>query len=233
VEDVCRRQVRMFGAMAGIEDPEGSLEESGMLPLYQKTLRESFPGTVLEARIPIYLEHFIDAGKEVDAVVKKHEIDWLDTDFYKPLPTWHPCPSHAQTDDDFDLFLANGKAALLTHSVNSENPWVDEISDLNPYYRYILLHTQAAKIRGIKDEEEVFVESSAGRIRGRVRVTECVHPDVVGTFGNGGGWAKDRPISAGKGVHSNALVPFGWAMIDPISGQIDTCARVKIYRVAE
>ncbi len=233
LEDVCRRQVRMFGAMAGIEDPEKSLEETGMLPLYQRTLEESFPGTVLEARIPIYLEHFIDVGKAVEAIVKEQQINWLDTDFYKPLPTWHPCPSQVRVDDGFDLFLANGKAALLTHSINSENPWVDEISDLNPYCRYILLHTKAAKSRGIKDEDEVFVESSTGRVKGRVRVTECVHQDVVGTFGNGGGWARGRPISAGKGVHSNALVPFDWSMIDPISGQIDTCARVKIYRVAE
>jgi len=204
-----------------------------MLPLYEKTLAESFPGSTLEARIPIYLEHFINAGKEVDVVVKKHNIDWLDTDAYQPLPTWRPCTSHTQADSEFDLFLANGKAALLTHSVNSENPWVDEISNLGPYSRYILLHTTAAKSRGINDEDEVFVESISGRVRGRVRVTECVHPDVVGTFGNGGGWAQGRPISKGKGIHSNALVPFDWTMIDPISGQIDTCARVKIYPVAE
>jgi hypothetical protein len=61
-------------------------------------------------------------------------------------------------------------------------------------------------------------------------VTECVHPRVVGTFGVGGRWGREKNVSRGKGVHFNSLIKFDWDMVDTLSGQIDFCAKVKVYK---
>lgn len=233
LEDICKKQIRSYASTLSLDNPERQLQETGKIALYPKSLKESYPGSFLDARIPIYFEHFIGLREEVEKLCREQNLTWLDTSFYAPVPNWHPCPAHAEHADQYDLFLANGKAAILAHSYNSENPWVDDICEQKRYYRYILLHTFAAKERGLSDEDEVYVESATGRVRGRLRVTECVHPKVVGTFGNGGGWAKRRPIAAGKGVHSNSLIQHDWSMLDPISGQIDTCARVRIYKAED
>ncbi|MCX7170272.1 MAG: hypothetical protein NTY41_08270 [Proteobacteria bacterium] len=187
----------------------------------------------MTGRIPLYPEHFIDVGVKVRELCDREGFDWIDPSWYNPLPEWRPCPAHEEVSDKYDLFLANGKAAILHHSNNASNAWVDDVLSTKRYTRYVLLHTTEAKKRGLRDEDEVYVESKTGRVRGKLRVTECVHPKVLGTFGNGGGWARNRPIAQGKGVHSNSLIAFDWNMFDSISGQIDTCARVRVYKAEE
>jgi len=232
-EDICKRQVNGYGAAAGVKDPLGELNSVGKLTLYKKTLDESYPGYAMTGRIPLYPEHFIDVGTKVKALCDREGFDWIDPSWYNPLPEWRPCPAHEEVSDKYDLFLANGKAAILHHSNNASNAWVDDVLSTKRYTRYVLLHTTEARKRGLQDEDDVYVESKTGRVRGKLRVTECVHPKVLGTFGNGGGWARNRPIAQGKGVHSNSLIAFDWNMFDSISGQIDTCARVRIYKAED
>ena len=233
-EEICKRQVGMYARLAtGEPYSEDLFTRSPAIDFYTKTLEEAYPGSVLEARIPIYFEHFIDAGAEVSRVTRELGMEWWDTAPYKPLPDWFPCPAHQEGRPGFDLYLGNSKAPLLGHSVNAENPWVDDICRRNRLDHRILLHTQAAEERGIEDGDEVYLESPTGRVRGKVRVTEGVHPEVVATLGNLGGWARGRPISRGRGVHSNSLIASGWDMVDPLSGQFDTCARVKIYKAED
>ena len=105
----------------------------------------------------------------------------------------------------------------------------EEIHDRNPVRR--TCH-RFSRVR-IRDGDSVYVESRTGRVKGRVRVTEGVHPEVLGTVGTLGHWARGKPISRGQGVHSNSLIATDWSMVDPLSGQIDTCARVRVYRAED
>ncbi|MEW6442815.1 MAG: molybdopterin-dependent oxidoreductase [bacterium] len=231
-EEICKRQVGAIRRIIEGKDHEDALfQRTSSIHLYEKTPEEAYAGTVLDVRIPIYYEHFIEAGQQVEKVTRQLGMDWWDTSWYRPLPDWHPCSAYAAPPPGYDLFLANSKLPLLGHTINSENAWVDDIATRSPLDYRILLHTSAAEKRGIRDGDRVCVESTAGKVQGRVRVTECVHPQVVGTLGILGHWAHGKPISRGKGVNSNSLQPFGWDMVDPLSGQIDVCARVKIYKV--
>jgi hypothetical protein len=63
-------------------------------------------------------------------------------------------------------------------------------------------------------------------------VTELIHPECVGSCGTFGHWAKGMPVSRGKGVGHNCLLPTpNLNRIDTVSGQIDQCVSVKIYKV--
>ncbi len=233
IEEICERQVGMYARLAGREQTEDLFRDTPALPFYTKTLEEAYPAIALDARIPVYLEHFIDAGEQVAKVTRDLEMSWWDTTPYHPLPEWYPCPAHEDDSGEYDLFLANTKAALLSHSINGENPWINDICLRNRFDYRVLLHTRAAAKRGIRDGDQVWVQSRTGRVKGRVRVTEGVHPDVLGTVGILGHWAREKPISRGHGVHSNSLIASDWNMVDPLSGQIDTCARVKVYRAED
>lgn len=204
--------------------------DRGAVHFYDKTPEEAFPGCFMKARIPIYFEHFIDAGNQVRAITDKLDMQWWDTSFYHPMPEWHPCRAHDVDDSQYDLYIAFSKAPLLGHTISMENPWIDDVVKRNPLDYAVLIHTSAAERKGIKDGDLVWVESDVTRVQGRARVTECVHPQVVATFGIGGRWGRDKHVSRGKGVHFNSLIRFGWDMVDTLSGQIDYCAKVKVYK---
>jgi anaerobic selenocysteine-containing dehydrogenase len=114
--------------------------------------------------------------------------------------------------------------------VSADNPWINDLSIHNRLDYNVVLNTETAKKRGIKDGDIVFIESRVGKITGKVRVTEGVHPQVVGTLAIGGHWSRGLPIAKGKGMNANSLIPFDFNNMETLSGQLDTCARVKIYK---
>ncbi len=228
VEEICKKTVCM---LTGTDEyDEVMFRESASAHFYEKTPEEAFPGCFMSGRVPIYFEHFLESGRQVEKVTGELGMDWWDTSYYHALPEWHPCSAHEANGGGYDLYIANSKVPLLSQTITAENPWVDDICKRNPLDHRILLHPSAAQKKGIKDDDTIWVESETNRIKGKVRVTECVHPEVVGTFGIGGRWGKEKNVSRGKGVHYNSLIKFDWNNVDTLSGQMDFCAKVKVYR---
>ena len=157
-------------------------------------------------------------------------LDWWDVSHYDPMPKWRPCPASEEDGTEYDLFIANSKIPLHFQTTSADNPWVNDICSRNRLDYNVLLNTRTAKEKGIQDGDTVIVESRVGKVKGKVRVTGCVHPQVVGTLGIHGHWSKGKPIAKGKGVNFNTLVPFDINNLGTLSGQLDNCARVKIYK---
>ncbi len=232
VREICMRQAEMFAWIADKEvTPELFTPEMPVLNLGEKSLEESYPSPMNDARAPIYMEQLIDVGKQVEKVTRELGMDWWDVSSYNPLPTWTPCPAREDTDEEYDLFLTSSRLALHSHSVSADNPWISDICSRNRLDYNILLNSETAAEKGIEDGDTVCVESRTGKVKGTVRLTECIHPQVVGTLGGHlGQWAGQKAIARGKGVNHNALIAFDWDMVETVSGQIDTCAKVKIYK---
>ncbi len=76
--------------------------------------------------------------------------------------------------------------------------------------------------------KRVCVESAVGKVTGKAKVTECIHPEAVGISGHFGTYAKGMPVAYGKGANINKLTPFD---IDPVSTGIDSCVKVKVYKI--
>ena len=65
------------------------------------------------------------------------------------------------------------------------------------------------------------------------RATRQIHHIwLIGIAGNAGHWAKGKPLSAGKGVNFNGLLPYGLEWVDVISSALDQCAPLKVYKAA-
>ena len=81
-------------------------------------------------------------------------------------------------------------------------------------------------------EIEVGVESKYGKVTGKLKVTQLIHPEVLGIPGcYGSGTFKMSPDSR-KGTHFNSLLSGeGEECVDPISGSITISPKVKIYQI--
>lgn len=196
----------------------------------EKTIEEAFPKAFLPSRAPIYLEYLLDHKDDVEKVVTELGLKW-DLTPYSPVPIWIPCEC-CEPQGEFDLIGTNCKLPTHQFSITTENLWIDEISTANPYAYSVLLHTDQAEKRGLKTGDTVCVESKYGKYTGTLKVTELIHPSCVNACGTFGHWAKGMPVSKNKGVAHNALLPPPTLeRIDTLSGQIDMCVGVKIYKV--
>ncbi|MBI2320213.1 MAG: hypothetical protein HYU75_25220, partial [Betaproteobacteria bacterium] len=196
---------------------------------YSRDVEEAYIGPYVEGRMPVYLEHFVDKGEEMKGALDKMGLKW-DLSDYTPLSPFIPCPSyHALQKGDFDLIAVHYKFPYVYGAYGNENPWVDEICEATGAYK-VLLNEAAAKARGIADGDEVWIESPVHKTRAVVKLTQCVHPEVVGVGGHFGHFAPGMPVSRGKGINFNALCPSDLDHIDLISNALDHCVEVKVYK---
>ena len=214
-----------FGAEHGLE----YFKEHGFYVSRQKKLQEAYPRHFLKARIPIYFEHFIDAGKEVSEVTKSMNVQW-DTSDYQPLPDWKPCPSFTPRDG-FDLFAINYKLPTHTFSNTISNPWLVEVVKQYKNSQFsILVHSSVAEKVRISEGDEIEVESEAGySTTGQTAITDNIHPETIAIPAGGGRWIKGMED---VGANFNALLPHTVEKIDTVCGALDSCIRVRIKKVA-
>lgn len=99
---------------------------------------------------------------------------------------------------------------------------------------YVTLNNQTARRLGIADREEVELVGVNGcTARSRVRVSECVHPDVAAIASCFGHWARGQTITASKGVHFNSFIPLNIRGMEMLSGDYDHCALITIRKLAK
>ncbi|MBI4317583.1 MAG: molybdopterin-dependent oxidoreductase [Chloroflexi bacterium] len=154
-----------------------------------------------------------------DTLAKKRDangsaIDGLPA--YSPRDWW--------PDERYPLFLVNWKEASHTHSRTMNNPYLLGIEPENR----LRMNKRTAERLGIRDGDEVWVESPYGKDRARVHVTEGIHPEVVGWQHGFGHWGFGRYASKRGTADGQFRLPGA----DPISGQAmhkEVC--VRVYRV--
>ena len=49
---------------------------------------------------------------------------------------------------------------------------------------------------------DIWLESPVRKVREQAKVTQCIHPEVVGVAGHFGRWAEGSPIQKGKGCEA-------------------------------
>ena len=194
----------------------------------QKKVDQMYPRPTIKGRFPVYFEFFTTLKPGVEKVAKELGLKW-DTSDYVPLPVWRPCSAYSE-NGKFDLFAVNFKGPFHCLSVTMNNPWLHDLSQMHPYADKILLNTESAKKRGIKTGDTVCIESEVGKVQGKVRVTECIHPEVIGIPGIFGHWAEGKPVGRGNGAHFNALIPFSLEKMDMISTGLDGCVKVRVTK---
>jgi anaerobic selenocysteine-containing dehydrogenase len=130
------------------------------------------------------------------------EIYWRD---YTPLPTWRN-PTMWSSPAQYDLTLISYKKIEFKQSRASQVP---VLAELAPKQR-VAIHPDTATARGIKDGDEVTVEShhaltgATRQVKVTAALTQAIRPDVVGLPHHYGEVAR-HPWTAGQGPTPNSL----------------------------
>jgi molybdopterin-containing oxidoreductase family molybdopterin binding subunit len=192
--------------------------------------RASYPRAFHSARIPLYLEHFIEAGESVRSFTEPRGIAW-DTSDYVPLVEWNPCLTEADAPAPFDLWVVNQKLPFMTFSHSAENPWLMDLATRNTKVFTVGINRATADRKGIADGDPIVLETPDGkRAEGIARLTEGVHPDCLVVPGVVGRWKVALKGADGKGVHFNSLLTYSLDRMDTLSAALDACVKVRVTR---
>jgi anaerobic selenocysteine-containing dehydrogenase len=199
---------------------------------WPKKVEEVYWKPFSHGRSPLYNEWVKRCGEQVEKIARDRGMDGVKTEGFLPLPDWYPCRAW-QPQEGYDLQAIYYRVPWHTFSMTYENPWLDEISQGEPYSYFICINAATARDKGIADGEPIEVEGVDGAtITGRARTTEGIHPEVLAVANNGGHWAHGMPFARGKGVFFNQLLPMDLEHTDLVSLSIDCDARVRVRRLS-
>jgi anaerobic selenocysteine-containing dehydrogenase len=227
VKEIAERQAK---TLLGDDFTFGQLSETACMITREKTIEEAYPRPFLDSRVPVYLEHLIDAGEKVKKVTDQLGLEW-DLRPYTPLLSYFPCHAHEHEDKDFDLFVVNFKLPFITFSLN-HNVWINELATGNPYTYNVMLNRVTAEQKGLRDGDRILIESRFAKGEGTLKITELIHPECIGIPGTLGHWARQLSVAKYKGTSFNNFLPAPSVdYIDTLSGQTDSCTRVRIAKM--
>jgi len=225
------------GGTADVDDlrHKSSFAINKMLPVKSTYPYGGFP--MGQTRYAIYMDHLLRMGEELKANLEAAgaeppgwSIDAI-ASYYVPVPRWIDPPREFPAE--FDVKAVNWKTAQFSFGVggSAENPWLHDAATHDPYLHFVCLNRKTAESRGLRDGDEVWVESAyGGKIKGTVRLTEGLHPEVVGIAGLFGHSSKQMNPVALRGLHFNSLMSREPRDVDPISAGFNGAPAVKVYK---
>ena len=227
-DEICDRELRNnFGDHRGLE----WFKKHGVIK-WPKKPEEVYWRPFVDVRVPIYWEFMTALLEKTSAIADPRGVK-IHGEFFEPLPSFLPCPSHNCNKAGFDFTAFYYRDIIHTNSFTTENPWLDEAGRLDPFSYAIAINAQSARKRGLAEDQPVWLEVESGRkVRGRLHLTQAIHPEGLGIAGCAGHWAKNgMPIARGKGVFFNDLLELDAAHSSPINLNLDLCAKVRVTPV--
>ena len=117
-------------------------------------------------------------GKRVGKQPPEHLRQRIET-YFDPLPFFHE-PLELQVTDRarYPLNAVTQRPMAMYHSWDSQNAWLWQIHCHN----YLFVNPLTAQAQGIADDDQIWVESTCGKVRCMCRYSEAVEPGAVWTW---------------------------------------------------
>ena len=159
-----------------------------------------------------------------------HQTDRLGTPvFVRRLPGYER-PSFQGDQPDYPLSLLSYQPVLAIESGRQNYPWAQEVFFVQHGVGWTSLAEvgrETAHSLGIRDGDDVWVESAFGRLKLKARVTDWLRPDCVAIARGQGHYAPGQ-WQYGIGVNPNDIIGVGF---DQLSGQAALFnTKVRVYR---
>ncbi len=225
--EICDLELKgNFGPQRGLE----WFKEHGLIK-WKKQPEEVYWRPFVDVRVPVYWEFMVSMWEKINAICEPRGVN-IPQEYYDPLPDFLPCRSHQCQKPGFDFYAFYYRDTIHTNSFTMENPWLDEAAELDPFSYYVAIHAEVGKKKGLRDGQSVWVESESGRkVKGRIRLTQAVHPEGLGIAACAGHWGKGMPVAKGKGVFFNELLELDFAHVSPNNLNLDLCVKVRVTPV--
>jgi anaerobic selenocysteine-containing dehydrogenase len=220
---------RWLKSWAGEDRGIDYIRKTGFVEFSKKKIEETYWRYFKDIRAPLYLEHLLDAGKEVERMTKEMGVSW-DVSDYQAVPDWKPCPAHLESNPQYDMFVVNYKTIQSSMSHTADSQLLDQINKRKREYD-IVINSETARKKDINDGDKIVIETASGKKAiGKAKLAEIIHPEAVGIAGGFGHWSPGLEVAKDKGILWNALVEYDWSHIDHIDGALDMCIRARIYK---
>ena len=201
---------------------------------WPKKVEEVYWRCFKQVRAQIYWEFVLNLKEKTEKITEEAGLyDQVCWDGFSPVPVWYPVPAH-KAGGEFDLYAFSWGDAMHVNTNTAEQPWIDEVSKMDPFTYFVNMHADTAAKKGLASGDRVEVETWRGlKVKGVVRVRKAMRPDSVAMMGVAGHWAKGLPIARGKGVNFNSLIELRFSDLDPICATLDPLVKVKVTKIAK
>ncbi len=195
-----------------------------------------------KTRHPLYLNQFYANGQEFKKNLASIGLEappgWDPATYWKhwePIPQWvGRCDDDYATEFDLRAMVWTTPQTRMCSGDQIGNPWVREpVEQFDPYDYAILINSETARAKGLKDGDEVKVEAFwGGWTTGVLKLTQLIHPEALGFPGHHGFKGRLRNPITWKGPDFNDLLSDREGEFDPISCATDISPRVRVTKIA-
>ncbi len=140
-------------------------------------------------------EEFGTESKKIELYSKK-----LQDNGFDPFPAWKE--KKEKPSKDYPLYMVITRHAAHRMSESHNNELVMQVAPECP----VILNTVTAADLGIKNGDDVWVESKINKIKVKAHVVPGIRPDTVCVWHGFGHWSKDLPLAYGVGGNEGDLV---------------------------
>jgi phenylacetyl-CoA:acceptor oxidoreductase len=183
-------------------------------------------------RYPVpYMEVVKKSGDELNRNLAQKGIDWWPTDEYTALPVYFP-PIIEDAPAEHNFYVVNCRLAPTSWGANVGLPWVNEVAAQLKGVGDVLMNVKTGKTMGIKDGDMIWIESTTGKIKQRVKLCQGIRPDCLLISGQFGQWAMPVAKETGRATIST-LLPISIEWTDKMTGnQQWIVVKAKVYKAA-
>jgi phenylacetyl-CoA:acceptor oxidoreductase len=186
-----------------------------------------------------YQERVKRIGEELRERLYENGIRWWDRqlDEYNALPKWEDISIYldevtikrfGKKPEDYPLWLLVTKSMQYAWSGNIGIALMHEAAGHVLGHTWIQMNRKTGESLGIKDKDEVWIESPYWKMKGRVKVRDGIRPDCVLTTQAYGQWA--TPFAKDFGIPNvNQIAPALIELTDE-SGGSKNHVKVRVYR---
>ena len=169
-------------------------------------------------------EHTEESSEEMHFGTKTGKVELSSTVLeqlgMKSVPHWQ----EPMTPAENQFYLLTGKVATHTQFTTQNNEYLHDLFPENPLW----INTKEAEKRGIKNGDDIYVESEIGKVKTKAYVTEGIRPDSVFMVAGFGHVSKGLRTAFNEGVSDSDL---HISYTDPVSGsQALSQTFVKVYK---
>ncbi len=186
-----------------------------------------------------YQERLKRIGSELKERLLEKGIDWWDrqADAHQALPEWTDVSAFldevyikrfGKYPGDYPFWLLTARSALYAWGSNAGVPLMHEAASLTLADTGVQLNKKTAERLGIKDEDEIWIESPFRKMKGKAKTREGIRPDCLLVTGMHGHWL--TPFAKDLGIPNvSQIVPSLIELTDD-KGAEKEHVKVKIYK---
>ncbi len=187
-----------------------------------------------------YQERLKRLGGELKERLREKDIRWWErqAEALQALPKWEDVSKFldevyikrfSKDPSDYPFWLLTARSMLYAWGSNAGVPLMHEAASHTLGDTRVQLNRKTAERLGIKDEDEIWIESPYGKMKGKAKPREGIRPDCLLVTGMHGHWV--TPFAKDLGIPNVCQVAPSLTELTDDKGAAKEHVKVKIYKV--